>query len=184
MPTSKYQEIYRLIKQGKLKQAQDILDQIKLTEHNEETLKMLYNYILDQEYISHLSDEQKEEYYKIIKTGHDLYTNSEDEESLYEALDVYRVGEYLYNTPIFKYYIGKIYYKLHDYYTAESYLLEYLKNGSDKTSKAYLYLYKISQKLKRNNDILYLSKMDRVMGDINPTFKLKIHDINKLKGCL
>ena len=67
MPTSKYQEIYRLIKQGKLKQAQDILDQIKLTEHNEETLKMLYNYILDQEYISHLSDEQKEEYYKIIK---------------------------------------------------------------------------------------------------------------------
>ena len=173
-----YKEIYELIKKGNKEEAKKRLEKLEITSHNEISIQMLQNYIKEQEYLSSLTEEQLDEYNKILETGHRLYKERKNQ----EALDVYRVGEFLYNTPIFKYYIGKMYYKMHDYNTAFQYLNEYANTGSDKMPKAYLYLYKISQCLKLSDELDMLDQLDRLNGDFHPDFKLRTDEIKKIKS--
>lgn len=95
-----------------------------------------------------LGDEMKyrvNEYIELIREAFTL-------EEYFNIYDLCEMGFYLTGLPIFKYYEGKMFYKMEEYGLCIKTLDEYLKNGASKTSKAYLYLSGSYYHLNKLND--------------------------------
>lgn len=143
-----YNAIYILIKNNYIEESKNILDKFIINNKNKIKINILQNAIKNQTDYNNLSEIEKDNFNDSINIGHDYYVNKDLEKAYY----TYKQGEYLTNQNIFLYYIGKILFKLGKYNEAEEYLKRYIKVGSDKITKAYLYLahiYKINKDYKK-----------------------------------
>ena len=110
-------------------------------------IKYIQNKINEKIIFNNLSDKKKEYYNICLENGRKAY----QEGNLEEALVCYETGKYVTNHPVFNYYIGKIYYKKKNHEKAKEYLSIYEKNGGEKLSKTYLYMYHISRVTNTND---------------------------------
>lgn len=103
-----------------------------------------------------LSNEQLEITTRCIKMIREAFTYEE-----YELVyDLCEWGYYVSQLPIFLYYEGKCFYKCQMYDVASELLLKYVNLGSEKVSKAYLYLTRISSlKKEKKQYVDYQRKM-------------------------
>lgn len=163
------EHIYNLIKENKLEEAKELLSKIEVTESNQLLVTMLLNYIKDQEYLLSLTEEQRTEINNMITKGSECYKNRNNK----EALEIYIMGEYIYDYSVFLYYLGKMYYKIHDYNESEKYLKRYIEVGSDKLPKAYLYLFKIAEYYDKCNKEEISTTLSELNKEFCPEFVLK-----------
>lgn len=164
-----FQSINIIVKNGYCEEAKEIVEQMSKFILNKFILELLQNNIANQEKYLKLDEEQKNVYHKSISLGHSYY----EMQDYITAYDIYSWGYYITNDPIFLYYIGKMLYKIDNYEEAEKYFKEYLKNGSTKAAKAYIYLSAIEKRkpnkkkkvslIKTYND--YSGKVSNLFGE-------------------
>ena len=131
-----FYSLYILIQNGYGKKVTKLFDDIFYDSKNSDLKKLLYRAIHEVDMYDSLDDEMKNrvnEYIELIREAFTL-------EEYFNVYDLCEMGFYLTCLPIFKYYEGKMFYKMEEYGLCIKTLDEYLKNGASKTSKAYLYL--------------------------------------------
>lgn len=131
-----FYSLYILIQNGYGKKVTKLFDDIFYDSKNSDLKKLLYRAIHEVDMYDSLDDEMKNrvnEYIELIREAFTL-------EEYFNVYDLCEMGFYLTGLPIFKYYEGKMFYKMEEYGLCIKTLDEYLKNGASKTSKAYLYL--------------------------------------------
>lgn len=138
-----FHSLYLLAKQNYQEQVTQILSSFQLVLKEEEKyIKIIQNTMKNQEAYNTLTKEQYILYLQAMHYG--------KMECLIGHFDnAYEIFKYAYNEtqlPIFLYYVGKMLYKTQNYKEASKYLLEYVKCGDNKISKAYLYLSGIAYK--------------------------------------
>jgi len=182
-----FQSINLITKNDYCKEAKEFTIQIKKFVTNDFITDLLEKDIINQENYMKLNDEQKEAYNDAIEYGHSYYEQGDYE----NAYDIYLAGYYKTNQNIFLYYIGKMLYKTGNYDEAEKYFKEYLKDGSSKVSKAYVYLSAIEKRKPFNKKKLslikvyndYSRKADNLFGEEFELLQIydKDDDVVKLK---
>lgn len=140
--------LFILIKNNYHEEIEPLLENLFIVNKNKEAIRVLKNGIEEQRYFNTLTEEQQRVYYDAINQGHDAYHKG----NLSLAYDIYTWGLYITEAPIFKYYIGKILYKKGCQSASIRYFDEYIKVGSDKLPKAYLYLSVIASTRKKSKD--------------------------------
>ena len=131
-----FYSLYILIQNGYGNKITKLFDDIFYDSKNSDLKKLLYRAIHEVDMYDSLNDEAKNrvnEYIELIREAFTL-------EEYFNVYDLCEMGFYLTGLPIFKYYEGKMFYKMEEYGLCIKTLDEYLKNGASKTSKAYLYL--------------------------------------------
>lgn len=131
-----------------------------------------YSYIINrisekEEYLNY-SAEKREKYDTLKDNGRRALNEKQYQEAIY----YFGLGIQETNNNIFNYYIGKTLYKARKYQEAKPYLLEYIKKGASKTTKALLYLEKISKfsgKTKKGTN--YIKLMERLQETFPSDFK-------------
>ena len=103
---------------------------------NNDLKKLLYRAIHEVDIYDSLDDDAKNRVNEYIELIREAFTFEE----YFNVYDLCEMGFYLTGLPIFKYYEGKMFYKMEKYGLCIKTLDEYLKTGASKTSKAYLYL--------------------------------------------
>lgn len=160
-----FYSLYILIQNGYGNKITKLLDDIFYDSKNSDLKKLLYRAIREANMFDSLDDEMKNRVNEYIELIRETFTLEE----YFNVYDLCEMGFYLTGLPIFKYYEGKMFYKMEEYGLCIKTLDEYLKNGASKTSKAYLYLsgsYYHLNKLKDSRK--YASKVygtDFVNGD-------------------
>lgn len=140
--------LFVLIKNNYHEEVESLLENLFIVNKNKEAIRVLRNAIEEQRYFNTLTEEQKSVYYAAINQGHDAYQAG----NLPLAYDIYTWGLYITEAPIFKYYIGKILYKLGCQSASIRYFDDYIKVGSDKIPKTYLYRSVIASSRKKSKD--------------------------------
>ncbi len=122
------------------------------------TLKSsLKNTINNEKKLNDLNKDSMEVYNKAIYIGHNYYVSGD----LFDAYDVYMWGYYVTKMPVFIYYMAKMLYKKIEIMRKQKeHFMEYILVGSEKLSKAYLYLTCLNSKNK--NGIKYASLMNKL----------------------
>ena len=134
-----YSSLLVLTKVGYISEVKQIIKDTYSSKNDEDVKRMIYNSMSEYESIKNLSDEQIDIVNKCIEMIRESLANEE-----YELVyDLCEWGYYVSQLPIFLYYEGKCFFKCHNYAVAEELLLKYVEFGSDKASKAYLYLARI-----------------------------------------
>ena len=131
-----FYSLYVLIQNGYGNKVTKLFDNIFYDSKNNDLRKLLYRAIHEVDMYDSLDDEMKNrvnEYIELIREAFTL-------EEYFNVYDLCEMGFYLTSLPIFKYYEGKMFYKMEEYGLCIKTLDEYLKTGASKTSKAYLYL--------------------------------------------
>ena len=131
-----FYSLYILIQNGYGSKVTKLFDDIFYDSKNSDLKKLLYRAIHEVNMFDSLDDEMKNrvnEYIELIREALTL-------EEYFNVYDLCEMGFYLTGLPIFKYYEGKMFYKMEEYGLCIKTLDDYLKNGASKTSKAYLYL--------------------------------------------
>ena len=160
-----FYSLYILIQNGYGSKVTKLFDDIFYDSKNSDLKKLLYRAIHEVDMYDSLDDEMKNRVNEYIELIRETFTLEE----YFNVYDLCEMGFYLTGLPIFKYYEGKMFYKMEEYGLCIKTLDEYLKNGASKTSKAYLYLsgsYYHLNKLKDSRK--YASKVygtDFVNGD-------------------
>lgn len=160
-----YSSLYLLIKNGYSKEVENILSNTYFSKENKVIVSTLKKAIVEQREYEKLSEVQKENYYTALKLGNKYYRNYEVE----TAYDVYTFGEYTTGLCIFKYYIGKMFFKAGQERLAKKYFEEYIKVGAEKLGKAYLYLATIYKNMHDNKTALYYSKLVEMLNKMYDT---------------
>lgn len=160
-----FYSLYILIQNGYGSKATKLFDDIFYDSKNSDLKKLLYREIHEVDVYESLDDEMKNrvnEYIELIREAFTL-------EEYFNVYDLCETGFYLTGLPIFKYYEGKMFYKIKEYDLCIKTLDEYLKIGASKTSKAYLYLSRSYYHLNKLKDSKkYASKVygtDFINGD-------------------
>jgi len=154
--------LYLLIQNNHLEEAINLMTEFDFLKKNKEQLKILKTAINEVNHINNLNNDQLEVYNIAISKG-SYYYHEYDLENTY---DYYTLGLYVTEAPIFYYYIGKIYYKCNMYKDAMYYFEQYIKLGTTKINKAYLYLSKISEKFKKEKKSVNYSKYVQMTNDL------------------
>lgn len=128
-----FYSLYILIQNGYGSKVTKLFDDIFYDSKNSDLKKLLYRAIHEVDMYDSLDDETKNRVNECIELIREAFT-FEDYTSVY---DLCEMGFYLTGLPIFKYYEGKMFYKIKEYKLCIETLDEYLKTGA---SKAYLYL--------------------------------------------
>lgn len=159
-----YNSIYILIKNNYLEEAKEILDMFIKGNKNKIFINTLYKVINNQIELNNLSERELESYKIAIEKGHQYYQDGNLEYAYY----TYKFGEYTTGNSIFLYYIGKILFKLKRYNEALDYLNQYVKIGTDKLNKAYLYLATIYRNKRNYKKAIYygdcVEKLDKIFA--------------------
>lgn len=131
-----FYSLYVLIQNGYGSKVTKLFDDIFYDSKNSDLKKVLYNAIHEVQICDSLDDEminRVNEYIELIREAFAY-------EEYADVYDLCEIGFYLTSLPIFKYYEGKMFYKIGEYKLCIETLNEYLKNGASKASKAYLYM--------------------------------------------
>ena len=159
-----FKSIYFIIQNGYLNEATIFLSPKLVLKKDEFKIDLLKKAVENEKRFRWLNDDLKEVFYKSLELGGNYYHKFD----IYTAYDYYSWGYYMTKEPLFLYYMGKMYYKKRKYEEAESLLLTYIKSGSDKLAKAYLYLANIAQKnhnyFLADQYITYSKQADEVYG--------------------
>lgn len=152
-----YSSLLVLTKVGYISEVKQIIKDTYSSKNDEDVKRMIYNSMSEYESIKNLSDEQIDIVNKCIEMIRESLANEE-----YELVyDLCEWGYYVSQLPIFLYYEGKCFFKCHNYAVAEELLLKYVELGSEKTSKAYLYLTRIYElKGNKNKYLKYKKKLE------------------------
>lgn len=152
-----YSSLLVLVKAGYISEVKQIIKDTYSSKNDEDVKRMIYNSMSEYESIKNLSDEQIDIVNKCIEMIRESLANEE-----YELVyDLCEWGYYVSQLPIFLYYEGKCFFKCHNYAVAEELLLKYVEFGSDKASKAYLYLARIYElKGNKNKYLKYKKKLE------------------------
>lgn len=152
-----YSSLLVLVKAGYISEVKQIIKDTYSSKNDEDVKRMIYNSMSEYESIKNLSDEQIDIVNKCIEMIRESLANEE-----YELVyDLCEWGYYVSQLPIFLYYEGKCFFKCHNYVVAEELLLKYVEFGSDKASKAYLYLARIYElKGNKNKYLKYKKKLE------------------------
>lgn len=160
-----YSSFYSLIKNNYIEESQQILDTFIKTNSNKLILNSLQKIINEQVNYNKLSEDEKNSYQVAIEKGYTYYEEGNIEYAYY----MYTFGEYTTNNNIFNYYKGKMLYKLGRIEKALIYFEEYVKNGSDKLAKAYLYMASIYNVKKNYKRAIYYNNMSSNLDKIFAT---------------
>ncbi len=152
-----YSSLLVLTKVGYISEVKQIIKDTYSSKNDEDVKRMIYNSMSEYESIKNLSDEQIDIVNKCIEMIRESLANEE-----YELVyDLCEWGYYVSQLPIFLYYEGKCFFKCQNYAVAEELLLKYVELGSDKASKAYLYLARIYElKGNKNKYLKYKKKLE------------------------
>lgn len=152
-----YSSLLVLTKVGYISEVKQIIKDTYSSKNDEDVKRMIYNSMSEYESIKNLSYEQIDIVNKCIEMIRESLANEE-----YELVyDLCEWGYYVSQLPIFLYYEGKCFFKCHNYAVAEELLLKYVEFGSDKASKAYLYLARIYElKGNKNKYLKYKKKLE------------------------
>lgn len=152
-----YSSLLVLTKVGYISEVKQIIKDTYSSKNDEDVKRMIYNSMSEYESIKNLSDEQIDIVNKCVEMIRESLANEE-----YELVyDLCEWGYYVSQLPIFLYYEGKCFFKCHNYAVAEELLLKYVEFGSDKASKAYLYLARIYElKGNKNKYLKYKKKLE------------------------
>lgn len=131
-----FYSLYALIQNGYGSKVTKLFDDIFYDSKNNDLKKLLYRAIREVDMYDSLDDEAKNRVNECIELIREAFTFEE----YFNVYDLCEMGFYLTGLPIFKYYEGKMFYKIKEYKLSIETLNEYLKTGASKTSKAYLYL--------------------------------------------
>lgn len=131
-----FNSLYILIQKGYGSKITKLFDDIFYDSKNNDQKKLLYHAISEVDMYNALDDEMKHRVNEYIELIREAFTYEEYD----NVYDLCEMGFYLTNLPIFKYYEGKMFYKIKEYHLCIETLDEYVKNGASKISKAYLYL--------------------------------------------
>lgn len=148
------QALYLLIQNNYLNEAAELINDIDFDKNFKEQIKILKIAINEMNHLNNLNQNQLQVYNESIEKGNYHYHNYD----LEIAYNYYTWGLYATDAPIFYYYIGKVYYKSNMYKDAMYYFNQYIKLGTTKINKAYLYLSKISEKYKKEKKSINYSK--------------------------
>lgn len=151
-----YSSLMILTNVGYIADVKIILAKTYTSKSDDELKKIIFNSIDEYEKECSLSNEQLEITIRCIKMIREAFTYEE-----YELVyDLCEWGYYVSQLPIFLYYEGKCFYKCQIYDAASELLLKYVNIGSEKVSKAYLYLTRISSlKKEKKQYVDYQRKM-------------------------
>lgn len=138
-----FHSLYLLANQNYKEQVTRILSSFQLVFKEEEKyIEVIQNTMKNQEAYNNLA---KEQYILYLQAMH--YGRMECQiGNIKNAYEIFKLAYDETHLPIFLYYTGKMLYKMQNYKEAEKYLLEYVKCGDNKISKAYLYLSGIAYK--------------------------------------
>lgn len=131
-----FNSLYILIQNGYGSKVTKLFDDIFYDSKNSDLKKLLYHAIYEVDMYDSLDDEMKNRVNDYIEFIREEFTFEE----YYNVYDLCEMGFYLTGLPIFKYYEGKLFYKIKEYELCIETLNEYLKTGASKASKAYLYI--------------------------------------------
>lgn len=171
-----YSSLLVLTKVGYISEVKQIIKDTYSSKNDEDVKRMIYNSMSEYESIKNLSDEQIDIVNKCIEMIRESLANEE-----YELVyDLCEWGYYVSQLPIFLYYEGKCFFKCHNYAVAEELLLKYVELGSEKTSKAYLYLSRIYElKGNKNKYLKYKRKLEVAeMASFNSFYFYDLSDKN------
>ncbi len=151
-----YSSLMILTNAGYIADVKIILAKTYTSKSDDDLKKIIFNSIDEYEKKCSLSNEQLEITTRCIKMIREAFTYEE-----YELVyDLCEWGYYVSQLPIFLYYEGKCFYKCQMYDVASELLLKYVNLGSEKVSKAYLYLTRISSlKKEKKQYVDYQRKM-------------------------
>lgn len=151
-----YSSLMILVNAGYIADVKIILAKTYTSKSDDDLKKIIFNSIDEYEKKCSLSNEQLEITTRCIKMIREAFTYEE-----YELVyDLCEWGYYVSQLPIFLYYEGKCFYKCQMYDVASELLLKYVNLGSEKVSKAYLYLTRISSlKKEKKQYVDYQRKM-------------------------
>lgn len=171
-----YSSLLILVKVGYISEVKQIIKDIYSSKKDEDVKRIIYNSMSEHEIIKSLSAEQIDIVNKCIEMIREALTNEE-----YELVyDLCEWGYYVSQLPIFLYYEGKCFFKCQNYAVAEELLLKYVELGSEKTSKAYLYLTRIYElKGNKNKYLKYKRKLEVAeMASFNSFYFYDLSDKN------
>lgn len=151
-----YSSLMILVNAGYIADVKIILAKTYTSKSDDDLKKIIFNSIDEYEKKCSLSNEQLEITTRCIKMIREAFTYEE-----YELVyDLCEWGYYVSQLPIFLYYECKCFYKCQMYDVASELLLKYVNLGSEKVSKAYLYLTRISSlKKEKKQYVDYQRKM-------------------------
>lgn len=152
-----YSSLMILANVGYITDVKIILAKTYTSKKDDDLKKIIFNSMDEYEKECSLTDEQLEITTGCIKMIREAFAYEE-----YELVyDLCEWGYYVSQLPIFLYYEGKCFYKCQNYAVAEELLLKYVELGSDKASKAYLYLARIYElKGNKNKYLKYKKKLE------------------------
>lgn len=171
-----YSSLMILANVGYITDVKIILAKTYTSKNDDDLKKIIFNSMDEYEKECSLTDEQLEITTGCIKMIREAFAYEE-----YElAYDLCEWGYYVSQLPIFLYYEGKCFYKCQNYAVAEELLLKYVELGSEKTSKAYLYLSRIYElKGNKNKYLKYKRKLEVAeMASFNSFYFYDLSDKN------
>lgn len=171
-----YSSLMILANVGYITDVKIILAKTYTSKKDDDLKKIIFNSMDEYEKECSLTDEQLEITTGCIKMIREAFAYEE-----YElAYDLCEWGYYVSQLPIFLYYEGKCFYKCQNYAVAEELLLKYVELGSEKTSKAYLYLTRIYElKGNKNKYLKYKRKLEVAeMASFNSFYFYDLSDKN------
>ncbi len=171
-----YSSLMILANVGYITDVKIILAKTYTSKKDDDLKKIIFNSMDEYEKECSLTDEQLEITTGCIKMIRETFAYEE-----YELVyDLCEWGYYVSQLPIFLYYEGKCFYKCQNYAVAEELLLKYVELGSEKTSKAYLYLTRIYElKGNKNKYLKYKRKLEVAeMASFNSFYFYDLSDKN------
>ncbi|CDB27971.1 unknown [Firmicutes bacterium CAG:582] len=171
-----YSSLMILANVGYITDVKIILAKTYTSKKDDDLKKIIFNSMDEYEKECSLTDEQLEITTGCIKMIREAFAYEE-----YELVyDLCEWGYYVSQLPIFLYYEGKCFYKCQNYAVAEELLLKYVELGSEKTSKAYLYLTRIYElKGNKNKYLKYKRKLEVAeMASFNSFYFYDLSDKN------
>lgn len=171
-----YSSLMILANVGYITDVKIILAKTYTSKNDDDLKKIIFNSMDEYEKECSLTDEQLEITTGCIKMIREAFAYEE-----YELVyDLCEWGYYVSQLPIFLYYEGKCFYKCQNYAVAEELLLKYVELGSEKTSKAYLYLTRIYElKGNKNKYLKYKRKLEVAeMASFNSFYFYDLSDKN------
>ncbi len=133
-----FYSLYILIQNGYGSKVTKLFDDIFYDSKNKDLKHLLNVAIKESTIYDSLDDNSRDFSEKCIEHIRLAFS----EKNYFDIYDLCEMGFYLTGLPIFKYYEGKMFYKIGNYELCIETMNEYLKNGVSKSGKAYLYLSK------------------------------------------
>lgn len=129
--------VIKLIELKRYAVAEELIKLIKSNSSRNKHVKYYERRIEEEVFYSKQKNKEKELVEYLVKIGKSCYKDKKYDASLYYN----ELGKKMTNDYVFDYYLGKTYYRMHNYKKATEHLNSYSKQGFEKLSKCYYFLF-------------------------------------------